>query len=254
MDENNKELNISNIDVNSANGIDDTNNINNNVTNNEAVIPNENISSDTVGNDNQTSQVVEEVSFNYPENENISVVDDSNVVVEANTNVEVSAPVSVSGTTIQEVSVSGTSLDEVETSSNSVFNDKSEDVVSGSMKEGQEHRAEKKGIPYGMLIGFGILIVCAFFIEEIVGFVENYLLPKDEVVEESKKDDKETVEKDEKDDKDEVVSDNSKNDDTSNDDISNNDTVIDNNDNSNSSDLENDTDNSVNEDSFNEGE
>ena len=202
MDGNNKELNINNNSI-------DSNNVNQEsvVGNNENIVINTNASNETINNEtndvvvsesaNNDNVVVEEVSFNYPEEVNTSTTETNTTLEDVNTNVEVSAPTPVVTTTIEEVSVSGTSLDEVETSSNSVFNKKSEDIVSGSMKEGQEHRAEKKGIPYGMLIGFGILIVCAFFIEEIVGFVEDYLLPKDEVVEENKKDDKETDKKEE---------------------------------------------------------
>ncbi len=251
MDENNKELNINN------NGVNTTTNssvgtMESPIVSNDGVVSSTDTSSEVVINNVDTANtVVEEVSFNYPEKEIVPVVENTNVVEESSVSVDSSAPAPVVSTTIEEVSVSGTSLDEVETSSNSVFNDKNEEeVVSGSMKEGQEHRADKKGVPYGMLLGFGILIVCAFFIEEIVGFVEDYLLPKDEVVEENnKKDDKET-ETNKEEQKEEIIPDNN----DIVDDNTNND-VVDNNDNSNDleDDIEIDNDESI-DNSFNEGE
>jgi len=86
---------------------------------------------------------------------------------------------------IKEISVEANSesLDDVVVSSDSVFNKQDDVVTQSSLKEGQEHLNDKKGFPYGMVIIFVILIICAFFIDNIVGIIED--LGKDKTKEEN---------------------------------------------------------------------
>lgn len=125
----------------------------------------ENNESVPVNNDlnNNLDSNIEEVNFNYSENDN----NISNV--NASTN-------NFNNNVIEEVSIvaDSTSLDEVKSEQDHTLNN--DEVVVGSLKEGREHLNEKKGFPYGMIIIFVVFILCAVFIDHIVGFFEDVII------------------------------------------------------------------------------
>lgn len=181
-------------------------------------------------NDNNLEQN-QEVSNNINDDNKIvtTVVDNYKVDTDSNKNVEngvQQANMFVSTSSIEEISVSADSgsLEKVDISANSVFNNKDNEdgsVNTGGMKEGQEFQASQKGIPYGMIIGLVILILCAFFIDNIVGFIEGVILKEDSVVEETNEEKKETNKeenkgKDKENNKDDVKEENGSNKDDNN--------------------------------------
>lgn len=116
---------------------------------------------------------------------------ESETVIEANVNQEVTEEVVPQGT-IQEVTIevdsaSFNSLSESEVSENSVFN-KQEEVVSTGMKEGQEHVNEKKSFPFFMVFMLVLVIVISFNIDklELVKEKLKRLKEDDKIVEKNK--------------------------------------------------------------------
>lgn len=126
--------------------------------------------------DISSTGVVEEVNFSYSEQSQ-----------SADLNKSGEDGGIVSGLMMEEVSANNEDfdLDKVDTSDNSIFNQvKEDDVVVSSLKEGHEEDGEKKGFPYALVIGFVVLIICVLFIDNIVNFIEEVVLDKDEPVEE----------------------------------------------------------------------
>jgi hypothetical protein len=136
--------------------------------------------------DISSTGVVEEVNFSYSEQSQSADLnksgEDGGIV-----SGEVENHAIVSGLMMEEVSANNEDfdLDKVDTSDNSIFNQVKEDeVVVSSLKEGHEEDGEKKGFPYALVIGFVVLIICVLFIDNIVNFIEEVVLDKDEPVEE----------------------------------------------------------------------
>lgn len=132
---------------------------------------------DAVVNDdvNEKSEAIEETgnSDEAPAVTSETVIStDVNVTLDEQKNV-------VNVGSIEEVSVTVDSnlfnnLSESEISKDSVFNKKDDPGLVTGMKEGQEHLNEKKKFPFFMVFVFLIVVVSAFFIDDIVAFIEEY--------------------------------------------------------------------------------
>lgn len=130
----------------------------------------------------QPKQEILSDKVDFSEKNDKSVVQsESNVVSETVINADANTIVEEkkNETNIEEVSVVVDSNDfntlkEGEVSSDSVFNKKNEEATGTGMKEGVSYSNEKKKFPFFMTFMFIALIVCAFFIEDITKFVNEY--------------------------------------------------------------------------------
>ncbi len=110
-----------------------------------------------------------------------NVVSETVIDTDANTVVEDTK----NEATIEEVSVVVDSNDfntlkEGEVSADSVFNKQNEEATGTGMKEGVSYSNEKKKFPFFMLLMLIVLIGCAFFIDDITKFVEDYMETKEQ--------------------------------------------------------------------------
>lgn len=118
---------------------------------------------------------VAEVSTPSVTSETVISTDVNQVMPETETNATVDA-----SSAIQEVSVNAdvdafNNLKESEISESSVFNKKDDgEAVGTGMKEGQVYDNHKRGTPIFMIIMLVLVIIVAFFVNDIVAFVDNF--------------------------------------------------------------------------------